>query len=142
PTLSADVFVAPGIEEPFGVDYPPQKRGEVEVRLRLDVPEEGAAPGRSRLRLTLTFVGPETMEAQRPRLEDALDAWRVVRRASSWRQEGKQVHWSVSLQLEQTKPGQVPPPGVVARVRSGPGQSWEEVAWMELLTEPRDVAPP
>ena len=128
--------------QPDAVDFPPQKRGDVTVELRITVPEEGAAPGQARLRLTLTFSGPETLEVQGPRLEDALAAWHVVRRASSWRKVGAGVAWSLSLQLEQIKPGQVPPPGVVVGVRASAAAAWQEVAWMEVLNDSRDVAPP
>jgi hypothetical protein len=131
--------LAPG--QPFGVDYP-QQHGEVHANLRVEVPEEGAAPGRGRLRLTLSFDGPEGLEVQGPRLEDALAGWRVARRASSWRQEEQRVHWWLSLHLEQVKPGQVPPPGVVAGVRTTADGPWERMAWLDLLGETRDVAEP
>jgi hypothetical protein len=125
----------------FAVDYP-QEHGDVHALLRVEVPEEGAVPGRSRLLLTLTFTGPAGLEVQGPTLEDALAGWRVTRRASSWRQDGQGVHWSLSLHLEQVKPGQVPPPGVVVRIRTAPAATWERLAWLDLLSEPRDVRPP
>jgi hypothetical protein len=132
--------LSPG--QPYRLEYPPQHSGDVEARLEIVVPEEGAGPWRSRLLVTLSFTGPPGLEVQGPRLEDALAAWRVVRRWSSWGQEGQQVHWSLTLQLEQIKPGQVAPPGLVAEVRTGPEEPWREVSWLELLSEPRDVAPP
>jgi hypothetical protein len=79
---------------------------------------------------------------QGPRLEDALAGWRVVWRSSSWRQEEDRVHWSLTLWVDQVKPGYVPAPGLVAGVRTDPGQSWQEVAWTDLLNVERDVPPP
>jgi hypothetical protein len=125
-----------------GVEYPPQRRGDVEARLRVDVPEEGAAPGRGRVLVTLTFDGPPGLEVQRPRLEESLAAWRVAGRASSWRQQGERVHYELSLRLEQIKPGQVEPPGIRVGVRTAPATAWQEVAWLELLHEDRNVPEP
>ena len=128
--------------QPDSIDEPAQWRGDVEARLHVVVPEEGPGPGLARLRVTLTFIGPEGLDVQGPRLEDALAAWRVVRQASSWRRQEDRVHWCLTLQIDQVKPGQVPTPSVVAAVRTSPDRPWQEVAWNDLLNEARDVAPP
>jgi hypothetical protein len=123
-------------------DLPPRRAGDVEAHLRIDVPEEGIAPGQARLRYTLTFAGPEGLQMQPPRLEHAYAGWRIAARASSWRRDGDGAHCTLTLHLEQFKPGDIPPPGVVVPVRAGQDTAWQEVAWMRPLREPRDVAPP
>ncbi len=128
--------------EPSGADLEVRRAGDIEARLVVEVPEEGIAPGRARIQLELTFEGPEGLEVQPPRLEDADAGWRLAGQTSAWRQEKGHVTWSITLRLEQVKPGVVPLPGVVVGVRDNPGTAWQTVSWMQPLHEAREVPPP
>jgi hypothetical protein len=125
-----------------GLLFPAQRAGDVVATLALRVPEQGAAPGRARVVLTLHVRGPAGLEVEGPRLDDALDAWRVDWAASSWTSDDGTADWEQTLELIQVKPGMVPLPGVMLRVRDGPAAKWEEAAWPDLLHEPRDVPGP
>ncbi len=141
-TTLLPLLAALAASQPLRVDLAPQRRDDIEATLSVVVPEEGPGPARARLLLTLTVTGHSGLEVEGPRLEDALAGWRIGGGASSWREEDGRVVWAQTLRLEQVKPGNVPPPGVVVRVRDSPGAGWQELAWMDLLHEPRDVPPP
>jgi hypothetical protein len=117
-----------------------QRQGQVEARLRLDLPDEGAGPGRARVRLDVEVTGPEDLEVDGPRLEDSLAAWRVTRRWSSWRREGGRCVIATTATIEQVKPGVVPLPGVVVRARESDRDEWHELTWDDLLRESREGA--
>ena len=93
--------------------------GGVEARLSLDVPDEGVGPGLARVRIEVVVSGPVGMRVEGPRLEDALAAWGVVQRSTKEGEAGGKSVTTLSLTLEQVKPGVVALPGVVLRVRRG-----------------------
>jgi hypothetical protein len=121
----------------WAVDLETKRAGDVAAQLRVIVPDEGVAPGLARVRLEITLRGPESMEIDGPRLEDAFAAWRAPIVSSAWTDEGV----TRSVLLEQRKPGAAPLPGVVLRVRSSPGEGWRELSWPDPLHEPRNVSP-
>lgn len=121
-----------------GTDELVVRRGDVEARVRVLVPDEGAGVGLARVRVLATVSGPAGLAVEGPRLEDGLAAWRATRRASSWREEGGRCVVGLSLTLEQVKPGVVPLPGLVLSVREGEASGWHELSWPDLLREPRD----
>jgi hypothetical protein len=129
------------IREP-GLVLPPQHKGAITATLELRVPEQGPAPGRGRVGLTIRVHGPLGLEVDEPQLEDALEAWRTPWAASSWSFTEQAASWEETLELVQTKPGVVPLPGLTLRVRSGPTATWETIAWPDLLNEARDVPGP
>jgi hypothetical protein len=125
-------------------DYPVEieKRGDVEARLMVAAAKQTAVPGIGAVTLTLTIEGPATLEVEEPHLSDALDAWKEKR--SPIRRVGKKerVTWSQVISLSQVKAGLVPVADVSVRFRSGPGQSWEEAKWIDILKQIRDVPSP
>lgn len=130
------LLASPGV-----VELPGRTAGPVAARLWVEVPEEGAGPGRGRTRYTLALEGPAGLVLDGPRLEDALAAWRISGQAASWRQEGS-VAVTITLDLVQVKPGPVPLPGVHLRVRESARGDWSDLSWPGPLHELRDVPPP
>jgi hypothetical protein len=122
--------------------FPIERHGAMTATLSLQLPERGPAPGLARVQLTLRVTGPTGCEVDGPRLEDALAGWRVQWAISSWASQDDQALWEQTLNLVQVKPGVVPLPGVVLRLRAGPGEKWKDVLWPDLLQEARAVAPP
>jgi hypothetical protein len=122
------------------IDLGEKSSDGVRARLLVNVLREGAGPGRARVRLEVEITGPPSLEAEFPRLGDALAAWRVERTASSW-QADTDAHVALSLELKQIRDGQPGLPDVVLRVRPGPGTEWAELIWPEPLHDLKDVAP-
>lgn len=118
------------------IDLETKRVDTIEVRPRLELAEEGSGPGRARVRLEFDLIGPNAIELIGPRLEDAFDAWRVRIASSSW-SEGRLTR---SILLDQIKPGQLPLPGFVLRVRPSASANWQELSWPEPLAEPRTVS--
>jgi hypothetical protein len=116
-----------------------QRSGRIEARLCLDVPAEGVEATKARVQIDVVVTGPADLEVSGPRLEDSLAAWRVAGRASSWREQGGDCVIVVSMTLEQTEGGVMPLPGVVLLVREGPSGDWRELAWPDLLRDPREA---
>ncbi|MFO0877546.1 MAG: hypothetical protein U0840_09240 [Gemmataceae bacterium] len=125
---------------PGAMELPPQQQGGIRAQAVLSIPEEGVEPGRARARLELEFTGPAGLEVDRPQLEDALQAWRMPWLASSSTSESP-LRVVLTLELEQTRPGTIPLPGVRVRAREGPDQSWQTFDWLDLLRQDADVAP-
>lgn len=124
-----------------------QRQGQIEARLRIDVPDEGVEPGRARVRIDVVVVGPEGLQIAGPRLEDSRAAWRITRRTSSWREEDGQCVIATSMTLEQVAPGVMQLPGVVLLARQDDATAWRQLSWPDLLREPREgtgieVTPP
>jgi len=132
--LLAAFFVTPGDE--FTIH-----EGQIVARLSLVIPDEGAGASRARVRVFVEVSGPENLQVEGPRLEDALAAWQVRRLASSWRSEDGQTVIGVSFTLEQVKPGVVALPGVVLRARETTSAPWHDLSWPDLLNEAHDVPP-
>jgi hypothetical protein len=135
------LLLAPGISQ-AGFNFPPRHIDGMTATLALQVPEQGPAPGLARVQLTLQVRGPGGLAVQYPRLEDALAAWRVEWSASSWSSTNEEALCEQTLALVQVKPGVVPLPGVTVRLRSAPGETWQDVSWPDLLREERDVPGP
>lgn len=123
------------------LELPEVRHGPVVARLAVRVMASGSAPGRGRVRFRLRVEGPRGLQADGPQLEDALAGWRVAWQASSWVEDDPTV-WEQTWQLDQTKAGAVPLPGIRVRVRSTGAGPWQEASWPEPLREPRDVPPP
>jgi hypothetical protein len=122
--------------------FPAEQRGAVTATLGVRVAERGAVPGLGRATLTVVVEGPAELEVRPLRLEDATEAWKAPRRASSWSAEDGRVRWAESVELVQAKPGPAPLPGVRLRCREGPAADWHELRWVDLLKEPRGAPPP
>jgi hypothetical protein len=119
------------------IDVPSVQRGDIRVGLSIEIPEEAIAPGNALVGLRFE-IEPRDVEVVELRLEDALNAWRIESRMSAYRSENARTLLVVAL--AQTKPGLVNLPGIRLRLRST-GQP-QEFLWTDLLTEPRDAAPP
>lgn len=123
-----------------GVELTTLRRGEVTARAEVRVADKGVGPGRGVVFFKVSLEGPGTLQVEGPRLEDALAAWRIGWQTSSW--SGDQPgSLEINLGLVQLKPGAAPLPGVRLRVRGQPSETWQDVAWLDPLHEPRDVAP-
>jgi hypothetical protein len=121
------------------IDQGEKTSNGVSARLLVNVLREGAGPGRARVRLEIDVTGPPSLEAEFPRLGDALAAWAVVQAASSWRAD-KEAHVSLALELKQIRDGQPGLPDVILRVRPSPDAEGGELIWPEPLHDLKDVA--
>ena len=130
------MLLMPAIAEEMTL--PPKGQGDVVATVSIRVAEQTPLPGTARVRVRIEVQGPADLRVELQPLEDALAAWRVPRRASSVRSNGR-AEWECTLELVQVKPGVVPLPGVRIRVHSGGVPQY--IAWPELLNEPADVAP-
>jgi hypothetical protein len=133
---------APAQTSESSFTFPAQRLDGMTATLSVQVPEQGPAPGRGRVTLTLQVSGPAALEVDEPILEDALAGWRVEWAGSSWTINKDRVSVVQTLQLVQIKPGAVPLPGVTLRLRASTSASWQSASWPEVLAEPRDVPPP
>jgi hypothetical protein len=122
--------------------YPPQRRGDVEAVLEVDVAERGPGPGLAAADYVVRLSGPADLEVDVPRLEDAAAAWKVDWRASGWRLEDGRAAVAIEIHLAQVKPGPVPLPDVRLRFQEGPGAPWQEVEWLDVLRQTREGPPP
>ncbi len=122
--------------------YPPQKRGGMEVILEVRVAEKAAAPGLGAATYIVRFRGPAGLEVDPPRLADATGAWKPAWQASAWTAEDGMAVVEEILRLQQVKPGTAPLPDVKVRFRERDTTEWQEVEWLHILRQPRDVPPP
>jgi hypothetical protein len=132
-----------GVSSPReGYAYPPQQHGAISATLVVRVGEKPVAPGQGRATLLIVVEGPAQLEVGPAHLEDAIEAWTVPARFSSWSLMGERVTWAVSLDLVQSKAGPAALPSLRLRCREGPGAEWHELRWVDILKEPRPPPPP
>lgn len=122
--------------------FPPQKYSDMEARLRVEVARTTAEPGFAVVTLTLTVEGPDTLEVQTPRLEDAADAWKDERKSIRREVRDRRATWSQVIRLQQVKPGREPVADVTLLFRSDANANWSEAKWINILREIREVPEP
>jgi hypothetical protein len=120
------------------IDLEPRSADGLRGTLRLELPAEPEGIGLAGVWLHLHVAGSPTVEIDGPRLEDPLAAWRERVRLSAWQADGGVTR---SIYLVQRKPGPVPLPDVIVRVRARPDTAWTEWTWQEPLGASRPVAP-
>jgi hypothetical protein len=125
-----------------GYAFPPQQRGNLTATLSVRVAEKPVAPGQGRATLLIVVEGPPGLEVGPAHLEDAIEAWTAPARFSSWSRQGERVTCAVSLDLIQAKPGPAALPALRLRCREGPSSEWQELRWVDILKEARNVPPP
>jgi hypothetical protein len=121
--------------------FPPQRRGGVEAVLEVRVAEQGAAPGLAAATYLLHVTGPPGLEVGPVRLAEATGAWKPAWQASAWA-DGERTAVEEIVRLQQVKPGTAPLPDVKVRFRVGDAGEWQEMEWLEVLRQARDVPPP
>jgi hypothetical protein len=142
---SAPLVLVLAVASPVAADFtfPPQRHGGVEAVLEVRVAQQAAAPGLGAATYVLRFTGPAGLEVGPPRLADATGAWKPGWQSSAWSAEGGAVAMEEVVRLEQVKPGIAPLPDVKVRFRAGDAAEWQEVEWVDVLRQARDVpAPP
>ncbi len=118
----------------MGVMIGQQRQDRLIGELRVAVAEQPIAPGRAAVRYIITIHGPKTLQWRSPLLDDAFAAWRVQEQTSSL-QQGELATLEWRLQLEQTKPGVLPLPGVRILARATENEDWHEFHWPTPLAE-------
>ncbi len=135
------LLLASALLAPESYRFAPQKRGDVTATLEVRVAVRPAAPGQGRVTLLVIVEGPSSLEVERLRLEDALEAWKA-QSFSSWALVEGRVRWAESVELSQAKPGPAALPALRLRCRESAEQDWEELRWVDVLKEPRAGPPP
>jgi hypothetical protein len=127
---------------PAEYTFPPRKHSDMEARLRVEVARTTTEPGFAVVTLTLTVEGPDTLEVQTPRLEDAADAWKDERKPIRRDVRAGRATWSQVIRLKQVKPGREPVADVTLLFRSDANADWSEEKWINILREIREVPEP
>jgi hypothetical protein len=122
--------------------YPPEQRGAVGAVLEVRMAQRGPAVGQAAATYTIQLSGPANLEVMPVRLGDAAGAWKTAAEASSWSDQNGRVSQTLTVLLHQVKPGTAPLPDVRLRFREGPEAPWEEVEWLDVLRQLRDVPGP
>jgi hypothetical protein len=122
--------------------FPAQRRGNVEAVLEVSLADKTGTPGQAAVTYTVRLTGPAGLEAEPLRLGDATGVWKPAWQGSAWAEEGSGTVIEETVRLQQGKPGAAPLPDVKARFRENPEASWDEVEWLEVLRQVRDVPPP
>jgi hypothetical protein len=91
---------------------------------------------------TIRVRGPWELHVLPAHLGDAAGAWKDNGQASSWQGDTSEVVVTQTISLRQVKPGPAPMPDVRLRFREGPQDSWQEVEWLDILRQARDMAGP
>jgi hypothetical protein len=134
------IFVAG--RAPADFTFPPQRRGASEAVLRVRVAAHTEAPGLGAAAYAVVVRGPADLEVAPPQLGDAAGMWKEDWRASSWEQTDSGVTVTIWVPLRQVKPGPAALPDLRLRWREGPEAPWQEVQWLDVLRQPRDVSGP
>lgn len=127
---------------PAEYTFPPRRHSDMEAQLRVEVARTTAEPGFAVVTLTLTVEGPDTLEVQTPRLEDAADAWKDERKPIRRDVRAGRATWSQVIRLKQVKPGREPVADVTLLFRSNANAEWSEEKWINILREIREVPEP
>jgi hypothetical protein len=118
--------------------FPPRQHGDIEATLTVEAGKQTVERGLGDVTLTLTIVGPPTLDVEEPRLGDAAAAWNEERLPITHRVEGQRSVWSQVIHLKQVKRGLEPVPDVTVRFRRGTNAEWIEEKWIDILRNARD----
>jgi len=124
--------------------YPARQFQDIEAQLTVEVADRTRERGLGEATLTLTLTGPETLEVEKPHLDDAAAAWQEERPPSSRDVDdaNQRATWRQVLRLKQSKKGIETLPDVSVRFRDGPDAKWQETKWVDILKHIRDAQPP
>jgi hypothetical protein len=138
--LAALVLTASGAE----FRTRPETRGEFTAWLEVRIADNPAEQGLAEVTLTVTVEGPARLADLKVAINDTVTGWKEEkeRPAPSVRREGDTIRWTQVVALKQTRPGQVPLPGVTVTFRDGAGGAEQTVTWTDLLRQPRGLPNP
>jgi hypothetical protein len=122
--------------------FPPQRRGATEAVLEVHVAEHSEGPGLAAAAYTVRVHGPAGLEVEAPQLGDVTGAWKETWQEPSRQEDSSGVSVTLRASLRQVKPGPAPLPNLRLRLREGPQEPWQEVEWLDILRQPRDVPGP
>ena len=123
----------------------PKASGDTEASLTVTVAEFDASKP-NQVRYVVRVVAPAGVEVNPPEIADAAQAWKwevpaPTRGApASW--FDVREAWTYPIDLEQTKPGTQPLPGVKVRVHPRGQDAGEEFVWTDVLKDLRQLPPP
>lgn len=110
----------------------------MEATLTVEAGKQTAERGLGDVTLTLTIIGPTSLDVEKPRLGDAAAAWKEERLASTRVVEGHRAIWNQVIHLKQVKRGIEPVPDVTVRFRRDPDADWIEEKWIDILRHIQD----
>lgn len=119
--------------------FAPRKHQDMEAVLAVEAGMQTAERGLGNVTLTLTIVGPSTLDVEEPRLGDAAAAWKQER-VSPTIAGDKLAYWSQVIHLQQVRRGIEPVPDVTVRFRREPEAEWIEEKWIDIIRNTRDGA--
>ncbi|HEY7315748.1 MAG TPA: hypothetical protein VH643_40840 [Gemmataceae bacterium] len=122
--------------------FPPEKHDDMEAQLTVQAANKTAEAGLGEVTLTLTVIGPETLEVEEPQLGDPTAAWKEERLTSARAVRNQRATWRQIIRLKQRKKGVETVPDLSVRFRSGPQAEWKEAKWIDILKQARDVFGP
>ncbi len=118
--------------------FDPRQHKGMEATLTVEAAKQTPERGLGDVTLTLTIMGPPSLDVEEPRLGDAAAAWKEERLASTRTVEDQCAKWRQSIRLRQVKRGIEPVPDVTVRFRRGTDAEWIEEKWIDILRNVRD----
>jgi hypothetical protein len=125
------LLLASSVQAQFS--FAPRMHEDMEACLTVEVGQQITERGLGEATLTLTIVGPPTLDVEEPRLDDAAAAWKEERSVSTRTVQGQRVVWSQVIRLQQVKRGLEPLPDVTVRFRRSTNADWIEEKWIDIL---------
>jgi hypothetical protein len=123
----------------------PKASGDSEATLTVSVAEPDASKP-NQVCYMVRVVAPAGVEVNPPEIVDGAQAWKWEVPAASRSAPASwfdvREAWTYSIDLEQTKPGTQPLPGVKVRVHPRGQDGGEEFVWTDVLKDLRQLAPP
>lgn len=113
--------------------FEPREHKDMEATLTVEAGKQTAERGLGDVTLTLTIIGPSSLDVEEPRLGDAAAAWKEERLTSTCVVEDQRATWSQVIHLKQVKRGIEPVPDVTVRFRRDPDADWIEEKWIDIL---------
>jgi hypothetical protein len=118
--------------------FDPREHKGMEATLTVEAGKQTAERGLGDVTLTLTIIGPPSLDVEEPRLGDAAAAWKEERLPSTRVVEGQRAVRTQVIHLRQVKRGIEPVPDVTVRFRRGPDADWIEEKWIDILRYSQD----
>ncbi|HTU90227.1 MAG TPA: DUF4381 family protein [Gemmataceae bacterium] len=135
--LLAGFLLLPQLHAQF--TFLPRQHEDMEAKLTVRAGTQTAQRGLGNVVLTLTIMGPPTLDVEEePRLGDAAAAWKEERLTSTRTVQNQRAVWSQVIRLKQVKSGIEPVPDVTVRFRRQPDSEWIEEKWIDVLRHIRD----
>jgi hypothetical protein len=118
--------------------FDPREHKGMEATLTVEAGQQTAERGLGDVTLTLTIIGPPSLDVEPPRLGDAAAAWKEERSENTRVVEGHRTIWSQVIHLKQVKRGIEAVPDVTVRFRREPDADWIEEKWIDIFRYIRD----